>query len=129
MASCPFRRATSNVSSSNGALKRTLTSRQSSVQLTVTEEVEEEDRNTLNLKTLNAALMILTSPPALIFILQELYGILIEALGKPSHRYATPAAHAVTEANTDILKILYYLTVLTRNGDMDLVAQRRTFYV
>lgn len=59
--SCPFRRSTSHVS--NGAVKRTLTPRQSSVQITMTEELEEEDKNTLNLKHLNAAILILTAPP------------------------------------------------------------------
>lgn len=59
--SCPFRRTTSHVS--NGAVKRTLTPRQSSIQITMTEELEEEDKNTLNLKHLNAAILILTAPP------------------------------------------------------------------
>lgn len=62
MASCPFRR-TSSHSLSNGGMKRALTSRQSSIQISTVEELEEEDKNTLNLKHLNSAILLLTAPP------------------------------------------------------------------
>lgn len=71
MASCPFRRASTHVAPSTAAvLKRSLTAaRQSSVQipneeLSALQDLEEEqDRNTLNLKHLSAAILLLTSPP------------------------------------------------------------------
>lgn len=71
MASCPFQKTASSVSTSNGALKKSFSSRQSSMQLVATDEVDEEDRNTLNLKTLNAALLILTAPPVSFVLKRE----------------------------------------------------------
>lgn len=58
--SCPFRRSSSHAVS-NGALKRSMTTRQSSIQIPNAED-EEEDKNTLNLKHLSAAISILTAP-------------------------------------------------------------------
>lgn len=63
MASCPFRRSSSHVVSSNGALKRGFTVRQCSIQIPTAEDAEEEDKNTLNLKHLSAAILFLTAPP------------------------------------------------------------------
>ena len=60
MAACPFRRTSS--SHPNGALKRSVTVRQSSFQVPSAEDVEEDDKNTLNLKSLSAAIRILTAP-------------------------------------------------------------------
>lgn len=60
MASCPFRR-TSSHTLPNGALKRSFTSRQSSIQIP-NDDQDEEDKNTLNLKHLNDAILILTAP-------------------------------------------------------------------
>lgn len=65
MASCPFRR-TSSHSLQNGALKKSFTSRQSSIQIP-TEDQDDEDKNTLNLKHLNDAILTLTAPPVSIF--------------------------------------------------------------
>ncbi|XP_068907117.1 head-specific guanylate cyclase [Tenebrio molitor] len=61
MASCPFRR-TSSHALPNGALKRSFTSRQSSIQIP-NDDQDEEDKNTLNLKHLNDAIVTLTAPP------------------------------------------------------------------
>lgn len=47
---------------SNGALKRSLTTRQSSFQIPTAEELDDEEKNTLNLKHLSAAIKILTHP-------------------------------------------------------------------
>lgn len=63
MASCPFRRSSSHVLASNGALKRAFTARQCSIQISTAEDAVEEDKNTLNLKHLSAAILILTAPP------------------------------------------------------------------
>ncbi|XP_044254715.1 head-specific guanylate cyclase isoform X1 [Tribolium madens] len=61
MASCPFRRASSHALP-NGALKRSFTSRQSSIQIP-NDDQDDEDKNTLNLKHLNDAIVTLTAPP------------------------------------------------------------------
>ncbi|XP_049826042.1 head-specific guanylate cyclase [Aethina tumida] len=58
--SCPFRR--SSTSAHNGAMKRSLTSRQNSIQIPGDYQ-EDEGTNTLNLKQLNAAILLLTAPP------------------------------------------------------------------
>lgn len=65
--SCPFRWSSvssqdGGVSSGGAKLKRSFTSRQNSIQLGPNDEQEEEDTNTLNLKHLNEAILILTSP-------------------------------------------------------------------
>ncbi|CAH1108833.1 unnamed protein product [Psylliodes chrysocephalus] len=58
--SCPFGRSPNPVQNgATPALKRSFTTKQSSVQIT---DDDEEDRNTLNLKHLNEAILILTSP-------------------------------------------------------------------
>ncbi|XP_017775774.1 PREDICTED: head-specific guanylate cyclase [Nicrophorus vespilloides] len=59
---CPFRRSSSHVVP-NGALKRSLATRQSSIQIPSHDDLDEEDKNTLNLKNLSSAILILTSPP------------------------------------------------------------------
>ncbi|XP_050303714.1 head-specific guanylate cyclase-like [Anthonomus grandis grandis] len=59
--SCPFQRIKSDKTAAKGQLKRALTTRQGSVQIPL--EDEEEDKNTLNLKHLNSAILILTNPP------------------------------------------------------------------
>lgn len=70
--SCPFRRSSTALQNDGGgggggsggaALKRSFTSRQNSIQMGPNDEQEEEDKNTLNLKHLNEAILILTSPP------------------------------------------------------------------
>ncbi|XP_045480514.1 head-specific guanylate cyclase [Harmonia axyridis] len=64
--SCPFRRPSTHASSADGSasVKRSLTARQASIQIPQgDQESEDEDRNTLNLKHLNAAILLLTSPP------------------------------------------------------------------
>lgn len=67
--SCPFRRSSTTLQNGGGvspggaALKRSFTSRQNSIQMGPNDEQEEEDKNTLNLKHLNEAILILTSPP------------------------------------------------------------------
>lgn len=68
--SCPFRRSSTNpqdggsigVSGGGAILKRSFTSRQNSIQMGPNDEQEDEDTNTLNLKNLNEAILILTSP-------------------------------------------------------------------
>ncbi|KAG5889200.1 hypothetical protein JTB14_000625 [Gonioctena quinquepunctata] len=59
--SCPFRRSSTSTQNGGAALKRSFTSRQNSFQVGP-EEQEEEDKNTLNLKHLNEAILILTAP-------------------------------------------------------------------
>ncbi|KAG5863959.1 hypothetical protein JTB14_011139 [Gonioctena quinquepunctata] len=61
--SCPFRRSSTSTQNGGAALKRSFTSRQNSFQVGP-EEQEEEDKNTLNLKHLNEAILILTAPTA-----------------------------------------------------------------
>lgn len=71
--SCPFRRSSSHVIGAAGSgggggppaaqLKRTLTHRQSSVHIAGPDDIDSEDRNTLNLKNLSTAILLLTSPP------------------------------------------------------------------
>ncbi|KAL1509679.1 hypothetical protein ABEB36_004384 [Hypothenemus hampei] len=56
---CPFQRVKVEVGNKN--LKRASTTRQGSLQIAL--EEEEEDKNTLNLKHLNTAILILTNPP------------------------------------------------------------------
>lgn len=56
---CPFRRSSSHVVH-NGAIKKGLPTRQSSIQIT---SADDEQENTLNLKQLNTAILILTTPP------------------------------------------------------------------
>ncbi|XP_057661491.1 head-specific guanylate cyclase isoform X2 [Diorhabda carinulata] len=60
--SCPFQRpfGTSNVQNGGAALKRSFTTKQNSIQ--INDDQFEEDRNTLNLKHLNEAILILTCP-------------------------------------------------------------------
>lgn len=68
--SCPFSRSSTNsqeagsIGSSGGGalLKRSLSSRQNSIQLGPNDEQGNEDTFTLNLKNLNEAILILTSP-------------------------------------------------------------------
>lgn len=60
---CPFRRTSSHALANGGGTKRALTTRQSSFQIAIAEETEDEDKNTLNLKHLNAAILLLTAPP------------------------------------------------------------------
>ncbi|XP_072401486.1 head-specific guanylate cyclase [Diabrotica undecimpunctata] len=63
MTACPFRRSSGSTAVQNGggaALKRTFTTKQNSIQ--ITDDQFDEDRNTLNLKHLNEAILILTSP-------------------------------------------------------------------
>ncbi|KAK9872194.1 hypothetical protein WA026_016248 [Henosepilachna vigintioctopunctata] len=68
--SCPFQRSSVHVLSNGTSLKRSLTSRQSSIQIPQGEaEQDDEDKNTLNLKHLNAAILLLTSPPVRIIFL------------------------------------------------------------
>lgn len=63
---CPFRRSSSHVVH-NGAVKKGIPTRQSSVQITT---ADDEQENTLNIKQLSSAILILTSPPVSeIFIL------------------------------------------------------------
>lgn len=58
---CPFQQLQGCKSSGKAPLKRALTTRQGSLQIPI--EEEEEDKNTLNLKHLNSAILILTNPP------------------------------------------------------------------
>ncbi|KAH0999968.1 hypothetical protein HUJ04_008201 [Dendroctonus ponderosae] len=58
---CPFQQLQSSKSSGKAPIKRALTTRQGSLQIPI--EEEEEDKNTLNLKHLNSAILILTNPP------------------------------------------------------------------
>ncbi|CAH1174093.1 unnamed protein product [Phaedon cochleariae] len=61
--SCPFRRPSFSTQQNGGAaFKRSLTSRQDSIQVGGEEPQEEEDKNTLTLKHLNEAILVLTSP-------------------------------------------------------------------
>ncbi|XP_044749887.1 head-specific guanylate cyclase [Coccinella septempunctata] len=62
--SCPFRRPSMYVASDGVSVKRSLTARQSSIHIPQGDlEADDDDRNTLNLKHLNAAILLLTSPP------------------------------------------------------------------
>lgn len=58
---CPFQRVKTEKSGEKAQLKRALTTRQGSLQIAL--EEEEEDKNTLNLKHLNLAILTLTNPP------------------------------------------------------------------
>lgn len=58
---CPFQRVKCEKTGGKSQLKRALTTRQGSLQIAL--EEEEEDKNTLNLKHLNSAILILTNPP------------------------------------------------------------------
>ncbi|CAG9858573.1 unnamed protein product [Phyllotreta striolata] len=59
--SCPFRRTSNTIQNgATAALKRSMTQKQSSIQ--IPDEQDEENRNTLNLKHLSEAILILTSP-------------------------------------------------------------------
>lgn len=59
---CPFSRHSPAVQNGGGAaLKRSLTTRQSSMQ--IPNDDVEEDKDTLNQKNLNEAILILTEPP------------------------------------------------------------------
>lgn len=73
MASCPFRRSSSHVIPSNGALKRAFTVRQCSIQISNAEETEGDDKNTLNLKHLSAAILLLTAPSVSFLKVYSLY--------------------------------------------------------
>ncbi|XP_060531706.1 head-specific guanylate cyclase isoform X1 [Cylas formicarius] len=57
---CPFRRTNTETDDGKTKLKRMLTTRQSSIQIAIDDEPE--DKNTLNLKHLNAAILTLTAP-------------------------------------------------------------------
>uniref|UniRef100_A0AAR5P8J5 Reverse transcriptase domain-containing protein n=1 Tax=Dendroctonus ponderosae TaxID=77166 RepID=A0AAR5P8J5_DENPD len=91
---CPFQQLQSSKSSGKAPIKRALTTRQGSLQIPI--EEEEEDKNTLNLKHLNSAILILTNPP-IVYILgyqESIVGI---------HKaYANPRERVTNEGSEDM---------------------------
>nr|XP_023017646.1 head-specific guanylate cyclase [Leptinotarsa decemlineata] len=83
--SCPFRRSSMSLQNGGAALKRSFTSRQNSFQVQP-EDQEEEDRNTLNLKHLNEAILSLTAPTNEA-IQQALASLILKETAENPYRY------------------------------------------
>ncbi|XP_066257078.1 head-specific guanylate cyclase [Euwallacea similis] len=103
---CPFPRSRAEKAGAKSHLKRALTTRQGSVQIAL--EEEEEVKNTLNLKHLSSAILVLTNPPN--EIVQEAVKSLTQkedkydCLNKLPHDVSSCQHYAYLEDIYDILR-------------------------